>query len=65
MRKLYTFHGGVHPDEHKLESSALPGARAPLPQRLVLPLKQHIGSAAKAIVVAGDKVLKGQLLARA
>ncbi|MFA6903934.1 MAG: electron transport complex subunit RsxC [Gallionellaceae bacterium] len=65
MRTLHTFHGGVHPAEHKLESSAQPSLRAPLPQRLVLPLKQHIGNAAKALVQAGDKVLKGQLLAAA
>ena len=65
MIKIHTFNGGVHPDEHKLESSELPSMRAPLPQRLVLPLKQHIGAAAVAEVAAGDKVLKGQLLARA
>jgi Na+-translocating ferredoxin:NAD+ oxidoreductase subunit C len=64
MKKLHTFHGGVHPDQHKLESSELPSTRAPLPQHLLLPLKQHIGSAAVAVVEAGDKVLKGQLLAR-
>ena len=65
MRTLYHFHGGVHPDEHKQESTVLPSARAPLPQRLVLPLQQHIGAKAIVIVQAGDKVLKGQLLARA
>lgn len=65
MRTLHTFHGGVHPDEHKLESSALPSARAPLPRRLVLPLQQHIGNEAKPVVKPGDKVLKGQLLAEA
>lgn len=65
MRMLHTFHGGVHPDEHKLESSELPSTRAPLPSKLVLPLQQHIGAKARAVVQAGDKVLKGQLLARA
>jgi H+/Na+-translocating ferredoxin:NAD+ oxidoreductase subunit C len=65
MRTLHHFHGGVHPPQHKLESSELPSARAPLPPRLVLPLQQHIGTKAKTIVQAGDKVLKGQLLARA
>ncbi len=65
MRTLHHFHGGVHPAEHKLESSGLPITRAPLPQRLVLPLQQHLGAKAKSIVQAGDKVLKGQMLARA
>jgi electron transport complex protein RnfC len=65
MRTLFRFHGGVHPPEHKLESSALPAARAPLPGLLVLPLQQHIGAKPKVLVQAGDKVLKGQLLARA
>ena len=65
MRTLFRFHGGVHPPEHKLESSGLPSARAPLPGLLVLPLQQHIGAKPKTLVQAGDRVLKGQLLARA
>ena len=65
MRTLHHFHGGIHPAEHKLESSELPSTRAPLPQQLILPMQQHIGAKAKAIVQAGDKVLKGQLLASA
>ncbi len=65
MRKLYHFQGGIHPPEHKLESSELPSRPAPLPSRLVLPLHQHIGNGAKVAVQAGNKVLKGQLLASA
>ncbi len=65
MRMLYQFHGGVHPPEHKHESSTLPSAAAPLPRTLVLPLQQHIGAKPKMLVQAGDKVLKGQMLARA
>jgi electron transport complex protein RnfC len=65
MNTLHTFNGGVHPDEHKQESSTLPSARAPLPSRLILPLHQHIGQQAKPVVKPGDKVLKGQLLAQA
>ena len=65
MRKLHTFHGGIHLEEHKLESSALLSKCAPIPQRLLLPLQQHIGSPAIPVVAAGDYVLKGQLLAQA
>lgn len=65
MRTLHHFHGGIHPAEHKFETSELPSARAPLPQQLILPLQQHIGAKAKAVVQAGDTVLKGQLLANA
>jgi electron transport complex protein RnfC len=65
VNTLHTFNGGVHPDEHKLESSALSSARAPIPSRLILPLHQHIGQQAKAVVKPGDQVLKGQMLAQA
>ena len=65
MRQLFRFHGGVHPPEHKLESSTLPSTNAPLPGTLVLPLHQHIGARAKPLVQAGERVLKGQVLARA
>ncbi|MHB1592286.1 MAG: hypothetical protein ACYCTW_12265, partial [Sulfuricella sp.] len=40
MKTLHKFHGGVHPPEHKTESSRLPIAVAPLPQRLIVPLRQ-------------------------
>lgn len=62
MRKLYTFHGGVHPPQHKEESNRLPIAPAPLPRRLFVPLRQHIGAAAAPLVEVGDKVLKGQMI---
>ena len=65
MRTLHQFYGGVHPPQHKLESSEQPLALAPLPTRLVIPLQQHIGAQAKAAVQAGAQVLKGQVLAHA
>jgi electron transport complex protein RnfC len=61
----YKFHGGVHPPEHKTESSRLPIAAAPLPQRLIVPLRQHIGNPAVPIVKVGDHVLKGQMIGAA
>lgn len=60
-----TVDGGVHPDEHKHESTQRPIAPLPLPKRLVLPLRQHVGHLPKVLVAVGDRVLKGQLLAEA
>ncbi|MEO1766077.1 electron transport complex subunit RsxC [Thiobacter aerophilum] len=65
MRRLYGFPGGVHPPEHKTESSGRPIAPAPLPARLVVPLLQHIGNPAKPVVQPGQKVLKGELIGKA
>ncbi len=64
-RELHTFKGGVHPPEHKAESSGRPIHAAPLPRKLVFPLRQHIGNAAKPIVEVGDHVKKGQMIAAA
>jgi Na+-translocating ferredoxin:NAD+ oxidoreductase subunit C len=64
MRKLFRFNGGVHPKQHKDQSTQLPIAVAPLPDVLVLPLSQHVGLAAEPIVKTGQRVLKGELLAR-
>ncbi|MFC7418300.1 electron transport complex subunit RsxC [Iodobacter arcticus] len=64
-RQIITFHGGVHPPEHKAESSHYPIRTAALPARLILSLQQSIGSAAKPLVKVGDEVAKGQLIAAA
>ena len=63
--RVWPLTGGVHPPENKHQSTSLPIKSAPLPERLVLPLSQHAGSPAEPVVQAGDKVLKGQLIARA
>ena len=62
MRKLFAFHGGIHPPAHKTESTIRPITHAPLPSRLILPLKQHSGEAAIPTVQVGDAVLKGQTI---
>ena len=64
-RKLFTFKGGVHPPEHKSESNVRPVHAAPLPRKLVIPLRQHIGNPAKPVVEIGDRVLKGQVIGAA
>jgi electron transport complex protein RnfC len=63
LYKLFSPRGGVHPEPHKQHTADKPIARGPLPPRLYLPLRQHAGAAAEAIVNVGDNVLKGQLLA--
>lgn len=62
MRKLYKFHGGVHPPSNKSQSNQSGIARAPLPTKLVIPFHQHAGEIAKPLVNIGDRVLKGQLI---
>ena len=57
--------GGVHPPEHKQESTTQAIGQLQLPKRLVLPLRQHVGNFPKVLVAVGDQVLKGQLLAEA
>ena len=63
--KIFKFHGGVHPPENKAQSTQLPIGQLPLPAKIVLPLRQHVGNIPKIKVAVGDKVLKGQLIAEA
>ncbi|MDD7805676.1 MAG: electron transport complex subunit RsxC, partial [Endozoicomonas sp. (ex Botrylloides leachii)] len=62
---IKTFPGGVYPEANKKQSTHTPIACLPLFKHYVLPLNQHSGTPAKPLVSVGDKVLKGQLLARA
>ena len=63
MRKIFSFHGGIHPPENKHQSLDSAIAAAGIPPQLVIPLSQHIGAPARSIVGVGDKVLKGQIIA--
>lgn len=56
---------GVHPDDHKRPAADAPLRILPPPARLYLPLHQHVGGAARPVVLVGQKVLKGELLAAA
>lgn len=64
-RPVYGFPGGVHPPEHKAESSEVPIRRAAIPARVVLSLAQHAGAPAEPVISVGERVLKGQLIAKA
>lgn len=62
---LHRFNGGIRFTDLHNEFTQHAIVKMPLPQQLVLPLKQHIGDAAVAYVKAGNTVRKGQLLAEA
>ncbi len=63
--KLDSFPGGLVLDGHKGRSTQTPIQQTPLSKKLILPLQQHIGEASVPIVNVGDRVLKGQKIARA
>jgi Na+-translocating ferredoxin:NAD+ oxidoreductase subunit C len=64
-KEIFPFHGGVHPPENKAQSTQLPIGKLALPEKLVLPLRQHVGNIPKITVNIGDYILKGQLIAEA
>ena len=64
-RKIFSMHGGLFLDDHKSVSTSRPIETAPIPPILIIPVTQHIGSAAKPCVSIGDKVLKNQCIAKA
>jgi electron transport complex protein RnfC len=63
-RKYWKFHGGVHPEFHKDMSTIQPISSLKLPKRLIIPVQQHIGAATEVLVNTGDKVFKGQVIAK-
>jgi electron transport complex protein RnfC len=60
--QLWDFHGGIHPPARKLQTQQKPIGRISLPERLYVPIRQHIGVAGTLLVEPGDYVLKGQPL---
>ena len=64
MMRLHGFRGGVHPPGQKHLSAERPIESLPLPSRLYIPLQQHAGAPALPVVTAGQRVAKGELIAR-
>ena len=58
--KLLTFKGGVHPQYNKEYSEKKAIEKVESPKVVYIPLQQHIGAPAKAIVKVGEKVKLGQ-----
>jgi len=65
MLSRFGFRHGVHPPELKELTAGLAIRRVPYPDELVLPLRQHTGKPARAIVKPGDRVERGDTLAEA
>jgi electron transport complex protein RnfC len=62
---LKTFRHGVHPPETKDETSGLAIRQFPFAPLLVVPLVQHLGKPSVPLVREGEKVVRGQRIARA
>ncbi len=68
MFRKKMFPGGMHPHEGvngKAVNSGNAIRELPAPQRVVIPLSQHIGAPAAALVKKGDAVLMGQKIGEA
>ncbi len=64
MNTLHKFPGGLVLEGNKKPSCDLEILPAIIPDRLVFPLMQHVGTPAEPVVQIGAHVLKGQLIAK-
>jgi len=64
LEQALKIHGGLRLDANKAQSLRAPLRQASIPERLFVPLSQHIGEAAEPLVEVGDSLLKGQPMAR-
>lgn len=62
---MKTFHGGIHPGDHKEATNKKEIVNLTPPSELIFPLSQHIGTPAKPCVSIGDTVCMGQKIAEA
>ena len=62
--RLWRFHGGLKLDARTARPAAESIGAVPVPPRLVLPLSQHVGQPAEPVVAVGERVLRGQPIAR-
>ena len=65
MKGLLSFKHGVHPPENKDITSGIASRRFPFPAEIILPLSQHIGTPAETLVSPGDRVERGDVIAKA
>lgn len=63
-RQHRSFAHGIHPPEAKDDTRDLPIKQFPFAPVMIVPLQQHIGKAALAVVREGQEVERGQLIAQ-
>lgn len=59
-----SFGGGVHPNGRKSYTSGKAIETLPLPSKVTIPVRQHIGAPCSPLVKKGDEVKKGQIIAK-
>jgi electron transport complex protein RnfC len=62
LAKKFSFIGGIHLSHSKKQTEKLAIEHLPVPQKVIIPLSQHIGAPAKPVVKKGDRVLVGQMI---
>ncbi|MEW6096506.1 MAG: electron transport complex subunit RsxC [bacterium] len=60
--QILTFKGGVHPKEEKVYTEDKFIREMPIPTKVVIPLRQHIGAPCELKVAKGDTVKTGQIV---
>jgi electron transport complex protein RnfC len=58
-----SFKGGVHPAEQKSLTENISFEMMPVPKQIIIPLSQHLGKPAKALVKKGADVKTGEVIA--
>ena len=64
-RDLHPFPGGLKLRTYKELTNDKKSLITPLPDKIILPLQQHVGTPSEPLVKKGDRVLKGQKIAQA
>ncbi|MDY6942661.1 MAG: electron transport complex subunit RsxC [Pseudomonadota bacterium] len=64
QRAVRGFHGGLRLPGHKAAATETAIAELPVPKQLIIPLQQHVGNRPELCVRVGERVLKGQMIAK-
>jgi electron transport complex protein RnfC len=62
MLRKDSFKNGIHPPEYKDDTAHLAIRRFPFAPELIVPLSQHLGAPAKAVVREGQEIVRGETI---